>query len=158
MDRRRRLEEEALHWNRTQLLTIGHRRMQADCALPTACPSEACAATFLDFYDDCGGELGEQLDQYTSLYESCHGMRQGSSSIAMQLGVECTEEGVSDGECIPECNTEVHGFLLLLNVDGNDLKYSCQLHHTMYSWIGGAVRTHSSCFQSRQQHHHFGHP
>jgi hypothetical protein len=124
----------------------GHRRTQADCALPAACPSESCAATFLDFYDDCGGELGVQLDQYTSLYESCHGMRQGSSSIAMQLGVECTEDGVSDGECIPECNAEVHGFLLLLNVDGNDLKYSCQLHHTLYSWIGGAVRPHSSFF------------
>ena len=90
--------------------------------MPAACPSESCAATFLDFYDDCGGELGEQLDQYSSLYESCHGMRQGSSSIAMQLGVECTEGGVSDGECIPECNVEVHGFLLLLNVDGNDMK------------------------------------
>eukprot|EP01046_Picozoa_sp_COSAG06_P061693 COSAG06_NODE_13633_length_1236_cov_18.207564_1_plen_166_part_10 len=64
----------------------GHRRTQADCALPAACPSESCAATFLDFYDDCGGELGVQLDQYTSLHESCHGMRQGSSSIAMQLG------------------------------------------------------------------------
>jgi hypothetical protein len=116
----------------------GHRRMQAECALPAACPSEACAATFVDFYDDCGGELVGQLGQYTSLYESCQGMRQGSSSIAMQLGVECTEDGVSDGDCVPECAAEVHGFLLLLNIDGNDRKFSCQLHHNLYSWIGGA--------------------
>ena len=121
----------------------GHRRMQADCALPAACPSEACAATFVDFYDDCGVNLAEQLGEYTPLYESCQGMRQGSSSIAMQLGVECTEDGVSDGDCIPECNVEVHGFLLLLNIDGSDMKFTCQLHHTLYSWIGGAVRYHS---------------
>jgi hypothetical protein len=131
----------------------GHRRMQAECALPAACPSEACAATFVDFYDDCGGELAGQLGQYTSLYESCQGMRQGSSSIAMQLGVECTEDGLSDGECIPECNAEIHGYLMLLNVDGNDLKYSCQLHHTLYSWIGGAVRFLFSSFCKQHTAH-----
>jgi len=118
----------------------GHRRMQADCALPTACPSEACAATFVEFYDECGGELAGELGEYTPLYESCQDMRQGSSSIAMQLGVECTENGVSDGECIPECNAEIHGYILLINIDGGDSKLSCQLHHTLYSWIGGAVR------------------
>ena len=114
--------------------------MQADCALPAACPSEACAATFVHFYDDCGGELVGELDQYTSLYVSCQDMRQSSSSIAMQLGVKCTESGVSDADCIPECTAEIHGYTLLLNIDGGDLKLSCQLHHAIYSWIGGAVR------------------
>eukprot|EP01046_Picozoa_sp_COSAG06_P049649 COSAG06_NODE_7688_length_2412_cov_5.095115_4_plen_350_part_01 len=117
----------------------GHRRMQADCALPGSCPSEACAATFVQFYDDCGGELAGELDEYRPLYDSCLDMRQGSSSLAMQLGVECTEDGVAEDECIPECTAEIHGYLMLLNVDGGDLKYSCQLQNTLYSWIGGAV-------------------
>ena len=118
----------------------GHRRMQADCALPAACPSEACAATFVHFYDDCGGELVGELDQYTSLYVSCQDMRQSSSSIAMQLGVKCTESGVSDADCIPECTAEIHGYTLLLNIDGGDLKLSCQLHHAIYSTRGSAAQ------------------
>eukprot|EP01043_Picozoa_sp_COSAG02_P022963 COSAG02_NODE_1211_length_13860_cov_3.931618_2_plen_1693_part_00 len=120
----------------------GHRLLQADCALPGACPSEDCAATFSAFYEECAGELatmpGLPLNEYESLYESCRAMVQAESSLAMQLGVSCTEDGVSIGDCIPECAELTHGFLLLLNIDGEDRKFSCQLHHAVYSWLGGA--------------------
>ena len=33
----------------------------------------------------------------------------------------------------------VHGFLLLLNIDGEDSKLSCELHHELYSWVGAAT-------------------
>jgi hypothetical protein len=28
---------------------------------------------------------------------------------------------------------------LLLNIDGNDSKLSCELHHGLYSWMGEAT-------------------
>ena len=34
---------------------------------------------------------------------------------------------------------------MLLNIDGEDSKMSCELHHALYSWMGSAVRrSHSS--------------
>eukprot|EP01046_Picozoa_sp_COSAG06_P045722 COSAG06_NODE_6363_length_2965_cov_4.461968_5_plen_99_part_00 len=59
-------------------------------------------------------------------------------SIAQQLGVECTD-GTSTADCVPECSEELHGFLLLLNIAGDDSKLSCELHHGFYSWVGAAV-------------------
>ena len=36
-------------------------------------------------------------------------------SIAMQLGVECTD-GSATGDCVPECTEDLHGYLMLLSV------------------------------------------
>ena len=33
-----------------------------------------------------------------------------------------------------------HGYLMLLNLDGDDSKFSCELLHGHYSWVGPAVR------------------
>ena len=41
---------------------------------------------------------------------------------------------------MPECTEQVHGFLMLLNIEGEDSKLSCELHHGFYSWVGAAVR------------------
>jgi hypothetical protein len=42
---------------------------------------------------------------------------------------------------VPECSEELHGFLMLLNIEGDDSKLSCELHRGLYSWVGAAVRS-----------------
>ena len=56
----------------------------------------------------------------------------------MQLGVECTD-GTDTVDCVPECSPELHGYMLLLNIEGEDSKLSCELHHELYSWVGSAT-------------------
>ena len=60
-------------------------------------------------------------------------------SLAQQLNVECTD-GTPEYGCVPRCAEEYHGYQLLLNIGGEDSKMSCELHHSLYSWVGGAVR------------------
>ena len=60
-------------------------------------------------------------------------------SLAEQLNVECTD-GTPEAGCVPRCAEEFHGYQLLLNIGGEDSKMSCELHHSLYSWVGGAVR------------------
>ena len=40
---------------------------------------------------------------------------------------------------MPACDENVHGFLMLLNIEGDDSKLSCELHRGLYSWVGAAV-------------------
>ena len=61
-----------------------------------------------------------------------------SLSLAEQLNVQCTD-GTATEDCVPTCTADLHGFLLLLNIDGEDSKLSCELHHALYSWMGAAT-------------------
>ena len=65
--------------------------------------------------------------------------RRRTPSLAEQLNVECTD-GTPEADCVPRCAEEYHGYQLLLNIGGEDSKMSCELHHSLYSWVGGAVR------------------
>jgi hypothetical protein len=53
-----------------------------------------------------------------------------------QYHAECTSADVAS--CVPPCNTEHHGFELLATIDGTDTKFSCNLAHGLYSWMGAA--------------------
>lgn len=39
---------------------------------------------------------------------------------------------------LPPCNAEHHGYELLATIDGTDTKFSCNLAHGLYSWMGVA--------------------
>ena len=39
---------------------------------------------------------------------------------------------------MPPCNVAHHGFELLATIDGTDTKFSCNLAHGFYSWMGAA--------------------
>jgi len=116
----------------------GHRRTQADCPLPTVCPSAACAVIFTEFYADCHAILEGLATDFGALYESCGGMQ--LVSLAQQLGVECVD-GTNAADCVPSCDETLHGYLLLLNIDGDDSKLSCEQQKGLFSWVGSAVRT-----------------
>jgi len=54
----------------------------------------------------------------------------------MQYHAVCTSADVAS--CVPECNAEHHGYELLATIDGTDTKFSCNLAHGLYSWMGAA--------------------
>jgi hypothetical protein len=53
-----------------------------------------------------------------------------------QYHAVCTSADVAS--CVPPCNAEHHGYELLATIDGTDTKFSCNLAHGLYSWMGAA--------------------
>jgi hypothetical protein len=118
-----------------------------DCTggTPRTC-NAGCAAIFLPFWHDCSVALGEDgAEVFLPVVDLCTAAAASaapsappvSQSLAVQLGVVCTD-GTSATECVPDCTAELHGFLMLLNIDGEDSKLSCELHHGQFSWLGPA--------------------
>jgi hypothetical protein len=64
---------------------------------------------------DAGAEDGTGLQQYHAV---------------------CTSADVAS--CVPPCNAEHHGYELLATIDGTDTKFSCNLAHGLFSWMGAA--------------------
>jgi hypothetical protein len=114
-----------------------------DCSggVPHTC-NVGCAAVFLPFWADCGAQLGPN-PEYLSVVTMCEAAGPGSNpsgdpdGLAHQFNLACAD-GATDG-CIPPCAEPLRGDLLLLNLNGNDGKYSCELHHGLHSWVGAAT-------------------
>jgi hypothetical protein len=49
----------------------------------------------------------------------------------------CTSADIAS--CVPACNAEHHGYELLATIDGTDTKFSCNLAHGLFSWMGAAA-------------------
>ena len=58
------------------------------------------------------------------------------SSGVQEYHAECSSAEIAS--CVPACNAEHHGFELLATIDGTDTKFSCNLAHMLYSWMGAA--------------------
>jgi predicted outer membrane repeat protein len=114
-----------------------------DCSggYPQVC-NVGCAALFLPFWDECRPALGKDSRNFEPTVRLCAavdgaaGSSRGSS-LAEQLNVQCTD-GTAAADCIPECDAARHGYMLLLNLDGDDTNLSCNLAHGLYSWMGAA--------------------
>eukprot|EP01046_Picozoa_sp_COSAG06_P054737 COSAG06_NODE_9843_length_1805_cov_5.563306_1_plen_524_part_01 len=104
---------------------------------PQTCNAE-CAGIFLPFWDECQSALGKARRVFEPVVVMCEAVENETPSLAMQLGVTCTD-GTSTDDCVPTCNEDIHGFLLLLNINGNDNKLSCELQHGLYSWVGSST-------------------
>ena len=50
-------------------------------------------------------------------------------------------DGTPASDCVPACSEDYHGVLMLLNIEGDDSKFACELRHGLYSWVGPAVRS-----------------
>jgi hypothetical protein len=113
-----------------------------DCTdgYPHTC-NAGCAAVFLPFWADCRSVLGKGSTQFEGTVSLCEAAatEPGGTSLVQQLNLQCTDESLSEAECIPDCSEQVRGYLLLLNIDGNDSKLSCELHRGLYSWVGAAT-------------------
>ena len=121
---------------------------EEDCTggYPHSC-NAGCAATFLPFWEECRTALGKSSSNFEPVVELCTASAGTSGtasrpSLAEQLNLQCTD-GTAAAECVPECSEAYHGYLMLLSIDGDDSKLSCELHHGYYSWVGAAVRASS---------------
>ena len=115
---------------------------EEDCSSgpPAVCNAE-CASMVLGFWEDCQSELGKSLrTTFHEVVRQCQDADVGRAdfSDAQQLQLTCTD-GSASAQCIPECVPELHGDLLLANIDGEDSRYSCELHHSLYSWMGSGA-------------------
>jgi hypothetical protein len=113
-----------------------------DCSrgAPATCGPE-CASVVLPFWEDCADNLDKaNRALYHAVLQECQeAIVQGEGeSLAMMLSVSCDDDAAA-GNCVPACTAELHGDLLLANIDGEDSKYSCELHHSIYSWVGSAA-------------------
>ena len=112
-----------------------------DCTggYPRTC-NAGCAAVFLPFWSECESALGKDSRRFEPVVALCQATVDSVlPSLAEQLNVQCTD-GTPAAECVPDCSESFHGYLLLLNLNGEDSKLSCELHHGQYSWCGAAVR------------------
>ena len=72
----------------------GHRRAQdTTCPLPDSCPSAACAAAFVTYYDDCSLELQGHaaelpLPQFAGFYASCQELASGAGQMLQPVAVQ----------------------------------------------------------------------
>jgi hypothetical protein len=57
--------------------------------------------------------------------------------LAHEFNLVCVDGAV--GSCVPACSEALRGDLLLMNLGGEDSKYSCELHHGLHSWVGAAT-------------------
>ena len=106
--------------------------------LPTVC-SAGCAGILLPFWNNCHGALGKDADDlFEAAVALCEATSGAGVSLAEQLNVQCID-GTDAAEYVPTCSEEFHGFLMLLNIEGDDSKLSCELHRGLYSWVGAAV-------------------
>eukprot|EP01047_Picozoa_sp_COSAG01_P027328 COSAG01_NODE_1800_length_9205_cov_18.778058_8_plen_612_part_00 len=112
-----------------------------DCSsgAPTSCNAD-CAAVFLPFWADCGAQLTTNLALYHSVVAQCQAAGSGgvgSHNLAHQFDLVCANSTVTS--CVPACSAALRGDLLLMNLNGEDSKYSCELHHGLHSWVGAAT-------------------
>ena len=74
----------------------GHRRraqQATTCPLPATCPSAACAAAFVPYYEDCGAELQGHaaelpLPQFAGFYASCQELDSGAGVMLQPVAVQ----------------------------------------------------------------------
>ena len=93
---------------------------------PQSCGS-SCAAVFLPFWSDFHAALGKDAAVFEPTVAMCEASAGIEVSIAMQLGVECTD-GSATGDCVPECTEDLHGYLMLLSVVRKKLNVSPAPH------------------------------
>jgi hypothetical protein len=103
--------------------------------------SESCAALLLPMWSSCRSELGQTVTALEEAVALCPtsvtsgGM--ASSSTVREFMAVCPA-GVIAMDCIPACGDDVYGDLLLLNLNGDDSKLTCELRNGLFSWIGAS--------------------
>jgi hypothetical protein len=113
-----------------------------DCSsgYPRTC-NAGCAAVFLPFWAECGSLLGNAVvyQQTVSLCRQAQPTTPASAGggLAHEFNLVCADDAV--GDCVPACSAALRGDLLLMNLNGEDSKYSCELHHGLHSWVGAAT-------------------
>jgi hypothetical protein len=62
----------------------------------------------------------------------------GSGAHQVQQFAMICPDGATTENCVPPCTEALNGDELLLNIFGEDTRMTCELHLTLYSWVGAA--------------------
>lgn len=105
----------------------------ATAGVPTSCSPE-CAAVLVPLWQNCRVELGPTANFLKDLVKTCPSLEAqspptgpggGATSAVHMMMVTCPV-GAETSDCIPQCNAERQGDELLLNMRGNDMKWTCE--------------------------------
>ena len=128
--RRLRLKKEFQERRRAQLSNEGTcpdtTELQSKCGSAASASTGSCLVCVMRNFKAC---TDDDVDIF------CSGG--GGSPVSQQLLAVCPPGMITD-DCIPRCDKSTYGYSLLLNVDGEDAKLTCELHNGLYSWYGGA--------------------
>eukprot|EP01050_Picozoa_sp_SAG11_P002791 SAG11_NODE_145_length_14811_cov_24.558931_9_plen_1225_part_00 len=99
-----------------------------------------CGAIIMPFWTACEGELTRDVSKMLrDAVALCPPPDVSFNSRSANMFMATCPQGLPADDCIPMCEEAVNGYLLLLNVNGEDTKMTCELHHLLYSWVGGAA-------------------
>ena len=138
-------------------LTVGLSTLQAECCnepgedcrktgFPISC-NEACGSVVLTFWRDCRtlfvATSGPKVErQFQGLVDMCKNSATVAQKLplAQEFSLTCSDPAYHSKPslCIPECNTKLHGHVLLATIDGDDSSFACETHNGLYSWVGKA--------------------
>eukprot|EP01050_Picozoa_sp_SAG11_P014492 SAG11_NODE_1792_length_4254_cov_20.360770_1_plen_639_part_00 len=97
-----------------------------------------CGALIMPLWTACRPQLGSAAKVLQDAVALCPPPNVSPTRMDANMFMVTCPPGEAADDCIPMCEEAVHGYLLLLNINGEDAKLTCELHHDGYSWVGGA--------------------
>eukprot|EP01050_Picozoa_sp_SAG11_P004928 SAG11_NODE_328_length_10690_cov_25.464357_5_plen_536_part_00 len=97
-----------------------------------------CGALIMPLWTSCRAQLGSAAKVLQAAAAMCPPQDTSPTRMDVNMFMVTCLPGEAADDCIPMCEEAVHGYLLLLNINGEDAKLTCELHHDGYSWVGGA--------------------
>eukprot|EP01052_Picozoa_sp_SAG31_P025290 SAG31_NODE_2209_length_6183_cov_6.782544_3_plen_923_part_00 len=88
-----------------------------------------CAALIMPLWTSCRAELGRAANILHDAAALC------SPAAAHRFLAMCPPNAPNE-DCIPTCDENTHGYLLLLSIDGTDTILTCELSDSLYDWLG----------------------
>eukprot|EP01052_Picozoa_sp_SAG31_P031759 SAG31_NODE_3403_length_4306_cov_3.734156_3_plen_1176_part_01 len=88
-----------------------------------------CAALIMPLWTSCRAQLGRAAKILHDAAALC------SPAAAHRFLAMCPPNAPNE-DCIPTCNEDTHGYLLLLSIDGTDTILTCELSDSLYDWLG----------------------
>eukprot|EP01051_Picozoa_sp_SAG22_P004819 SAG22_NODE_269_length_13236_cov_124.463424_8_plen_412_part_00 len=98
-----------------------------------------CGALIMPLWTSCRARLGNVERVLRDAVALCPPPDVPVNSMDAQMFMVTCPAGLPADDCIPLCEAETHGFLLLLNIDGTDTTLTCSLSDPLYSWVGAAA-------------------
>eukprot|EP01051_Picozoa_sp_SAG22_P007238 SAG22_NODE_502_length_9704_cov_23.436439_5_plen_637_part_00 len=99
-----------------------------------------CGAMIMPFWTACQAQLTRDISKMLrDAVALCPPPDIPVNSMDTQMFMVTCPAGLPADDCIPLCEAEVHGYLLLLNIDGTDTTLTCSLSNLLYSWVGAAA-------------------
>eukprot|EP01050_Picozoa_sp_SAG11_P036591 SAG11_NODE_14000_length_629_cov_1.003774_1_plen_209_part_11 len=97
-----------------------------------------CGALIIPLWTSCRAQLGSAAKTLQDAVTLCPPPDVPVNSMNAQMFMVTCPAGLPADDCIPLCEAETHGFLLL-NIDGTDTTLTCSLSDLLYSWVGAAA-------------------